>query len=513
MARARLPWRFVTAPLYVAVFGIVSLSVMAKPWPGSDYWVHLAAVRTLAAGGEMAELSQTLHVSPALAQRHQEPLHLLCAAVLRRSGLSGSDVMVLAGILNVAVFLGGMLFLCRCLSCRWTLPVSLLVVTMLLWGTGYGWSSEYALSALPRVASYPATLAWGLSFFAFGLLHAWSRRGGLHLLGAAVVLGAAVTVVHGLTALMFTLSLPVLWVWTGRVSWRRRLAVCIYPLVALGLSLLWPHHSIVEQALAVTARGVTQAGAAQKSFGFLWPERMLVALGPIPAGLLFLALVAPRWRRRLGASTVAYGLLWVGASLAGVPLGHRFVFFLAFLLHLTIALALARGLCAWELRPGAAKAALPPVALVACVMLLIPWGPLQTFRVADILRRRCDPETLAIVPSDLSLYEEACAALREDLPAGARIISDGFTARRLAACGLPVVPGGGLVREPSEFVGTDFVRAAAESARQHGATHLALEPGERDAEEQENLEALGVVMRLAPHLVLVELTVPESAVP
>jgi hypothetical protein len=382
---------------------------------------------------------------------------------------------------------------------------------LVFWGQGYDWSNEYHLSVLPRVAPYPSTLAWGLSFIVFGLVHSWSRRGGGARLCAAALIGGLTVAVHGLTALMFTLSFPVLWVWMQQTGWRRRWAVCIYPVACLFLSLVWPHNWIIQQVRTALAGWTAGPHATVVSAGFLWPERMLVALGPILAGFFFLALAPRRWRRQLVAGAVAYSVLWVGGSCLGVPLAHRFAFFLIFVLHLTVAVSVARGFRIWTRRGKASARAAFPVGLAAAAVLLIPWAPYHAFRIVEICRQRVDIEARALRPSSLGLYEQACQDLVRSLPEGATIIADKRTAKRLPAFGLPVVQGGGMEERHLKVPGPDFLAAVQRSADSHGATHVVVDLEALAPTAGAFLESLGSVKTLAPHLTLVELRRPHLA--
>jgi hypothetical protein len=308
---------------------------------------------------------------------------------------------------------------------------------------------------------------------------------------------------------MFTLSFPVLWVWMERTAWRRRWTVCIYPVACLFLSLVWPHNWIIQQVRTALAGWTAGPHTAVVSAAFLWPERMLVALGPIPAGFFFLALAPRRWRRQLVAGAVAYSVLWVGGSLLGVPLAHRFAFFLVFVLHLTVAVSVARGFRVWARRGKAGARAAFPVGLAAAAVLLIPWAPYHVFRIMETCRQRVDVKTLALRPSSLRLYEQACRDLVRSLPEGATIIADKRTAKRLPAFGLPVVPGGGMEGSPLKTLGPDSLDTIRRSADSHGATHLAADLEALAPPARRFLESLGPVTLLAPHLALVELRRPH----
>jgi len=514
MMSGRSGWLAV-ALLAVVFYVILCLGTFTKTGPASDYFVHLAAIRTLAEGGDVGDIP--LARSRQVLQRHNDPHHRSWAMVMRHTHLAGSDVMAIAGVFNLAVFVAGLAFLSRCFSQRWTMLACLLVVMLFMWGKGYRYSGEYSFSNLPVVASYPSTLAWGLSFFVCGLVMSWTQRGGLARLAGAAVIGALVVTVHGLTALAFTLTFPVLWCWTARASWGRRLMVCVFPLGALLLSMLWPGNSIISQIFIVSqwnaATGSNVMSMTDKAWHFLNPLNSLQALGPALWGFAFLMIVPHRWRRQLIAGAVTYGLIWVGASIARIPLAHRFVFPLVFVLHLAIATGLERLFRTYlKYRKTETGQCVVPRAGVVVVLfvMLVPWGAYHMYHVLHKIRKRVALRTLTVPSSYLWRYEKACEDIRKSLPATARILTDPVTAVSAPAFGLPVVPGGGLEQNNSpEVIHSDFIVSVQRAAEKVGGTHFLVNRTVLSPLEQENVKRLGIIKwrsrDLSPGFCLVEI--------
>ncbi len=506
----------VAVALYFCVFAGLSAALLSKhrPGDGSDYWVHLAAITSLAEGSTPAHLP--LGGNPELRERHYDPSHAAWALVLRHTPLSGTDVMALAGIVNIAVFLCGLAFLASRFGPTALTASCFLLVMLFMWGIGYGWSNEYYLSILPGVGPFPSTLAWGLSFFVLGLIETWARRGGALRLAGAILLGMVTAAVHPLTALMFTLTFPVLWVWLGRTTWRRRWTVLLYPGTALVLSLLWGPTNALTQLHAVFGHTAERLGMTSvKTLDFLSPAEMLLALGPAPVGVLFLACVPRRRRLPLAAGMAMYAVAWFGGSLIGVPLAHRFLFFLVFTLHLTTALALKSGWRLWRHRrrlAGTARWSLAGVtpAVVAVAALLFPWVPLHVDRVASLTAGRLNLRTLSLRPSPLAQLEASCARIRAEMPPGGRVLTEHVMARQLAAFGVPIVPDGGLYAEPAYGLTPFFVRRIAEALPGTGATDLVLRWPDLKPAEREAMSRLGTVTTLPPDIVLVRLKQPAG---
>jgi len=500
-------WRAWVLLLYAALYVVAALGILAKPLNRGDYWVHMAVIRTLAEGKDLGSIP--IGHSRAALDRLNDPEHALWAQVMRRTGWKATDVLVLAGLVNLAVLLGGIFFLARSLSRNWIMAACLPAVLLLAWGTGYLWSSEYSFSVLPVFASYPSILAWGLSFFALGLVHRWLCGDGRRRLIVAAALGGLAITIHALTAVIFTLPFPVMWVWLRRVSWRRRIAVCIFPALAILISMLWPYNSLFEQLGTEFQKGV-QPGANYIDNRFLLSYGLL-PLGPIWTGVFFV-LWAPRsWRRPLIAGIAVYGLAWIGLSLLGVPLAHRFVFFLAFALHLAIVGALARGVRWWtEFRGEKSFAQISQMGAAILVLLFIPWAPIQVGRVAAACRDRIAFRSHSLRPSELQRYEESCRLLRKSLPEGAHVMVDQHSYRILAAFGVPVVVDGGLIEGHFDALDPDLLDVVKRSAEATGATHflvdhILLGRSELKPWEQKGIESLGRVTRLTPDFTLVEL--------
>jgi len=424
--------------------------------------------------------------------------------------LRGTDVMALAGIVNVGVFLCGLAFLASRFGPVGVTAPCFLLVMLFMWGTGYGWSNEYYLSILPGVGPFPSTLAWGVSFFAFGLLHTWARRGGAARLGGATLLGTAAAAIHPLTALMFTLSFPALWVWFGRVPWRKRWAVLVYPCAALALALVASHVSVIGQVRAVFGGSGLSLGGTARGRSFLSPLTLLLALGPAPAGALLLPWVPRRWRRPLAAGMVIYAAIYLGGSLLGVPLAHRVLFFLVFQFHLAIALSLQLAWRRWRRARRLAGAAPVPAVVAASAMLLIPWAPLHVARVGALLSERLDVGSLSIRPCALEQLEAQCLRLRGELPPGSRIMAQETSAYHLAAFGLPLARKPLYDHQVPPAIDAVFAKFAARRAHANGATHILLRAAALSPRQRAALERYGAARTIPPDMVLLTLKGPPG---
>ncbi len=113
-------------------------------WPPSPRWPRAAR-----------RPSSPSEATPSCASATTTPRTPSWALVMRHTPLSGTDVMALAGIVNIAVFLGGLAFLASRFGRAALTASCFLVVMLFMWGIGYGWSNEYYLSILPGVGPFP----------------------------------------------------------------------------------------------------------------------------------------------------------------------------------------------------------------------------------------------------------------------------------------------------------------------------------------------------------------------
>jgi hypothetical protein len=441
MNRNRARWTTATVLGYLVLYGTVGLALICKPFNTGDYCVHLSVIRSLAEGRAL----QDNPLSEGAIERLHDPEHVFWAFVMRHTSLSGTNLMALAGLVNVGVFFAGVAMLGRSLGPRRTMPLMLLLTLLFLWGVGYNWSNEYSFSMLPVGGAYPSTLAWGVSFMVLALCHTWSRHGGAARLVVAALLMAFVAAQHALTACMFTLWFPVMWVWLGRTTWRRRLTLAAFPFAALVISLLWAWNSVLTQ-LQLVRVATENSGVTARAFHFLRPSVSLLALGPALAGLAFLPLAPRSWRRRLAAGAAIYATAWLCGSLLRITLAHRFVFFLVFALQLPVAGALARGVGLLS-RRAEARRRLAGVWTAAFAVLLLPWAPLQLWGATSHIRARISLRPLEIRPSRYAPYESVAEALAKRLNPNDRVLTDRTTAKLLAGLGVPIVQDGGLSGE------------------------------------------------------------------
>lgn len=233
------------------------------------------------------------------------PYAMAEGAFARATGLTGWEVMKLAGPANLLVLLTGLVRFVRTLTSRQWAPVLALLTLTLLWGTSTDWRTEpLALRSLMIDLGYPSTFAIGLALWVWA--GAWRlRREGARWAVAGV---AAV----GLVWLwpdadpaqphfpwLALIGVPPLWLRLRRDRKDPLVLLCAAGVVALAYAAL-VHPSAYGAAMVLTVVPVQLALAITLAAPRPWARRrrVLGALAATGAALGFLATVLdppPSW--------------------------------------------------------------------------------------------------------------------------------------------------------------------------------------------------------------------------
>lgn len=265
-------WR----PTPYQVFGFAFWLVMSLAWFRvplcCDAGQHAAVVERLRASllhprHPMADL-------PGAGSPYYSPYAVVEGAFARWTGLSGWDVVRLAGPVNLLVLLTGAGRFTRALTTRAWAPVLALASMTLLWGTERAWWSGYlGLMSMTGNLGYPSTFAIGLTFWAWAWTLTSARdagpvrfvgpRGVRGVTGYAVlgVLYGLVLLVHPITAVAAALGgiacVAGTQRWGSRIpsprerARRRRGLLLRWSLtaaVAAGVAAAWPYFDVFALA-------------------------------------------------------------------------------------------------------------------------------------------------------------------------------------------------------------------------------------------------------------------------
>jgi hypothetical protein len=324
-------------PVFLAFLVYYSLICLRPEW-GGDFQLYAAGVARLYRD-MLHPMHEALNV-PGEQSTMYTPFLVLVGFLGRLLGATPFLALQVAGIFNVVVFALGACFLFAHASIhrRWSLPAACFIFTTLCerW-FHFGWSSETSLINLQYIQPFPSTFAWGLAFFAFGLVARLRQHARLRdYLVLVLVLGLLLSS-HVLTASWVFGIVGLYGLITG-IS-RRRVQPVLWALGALGgglgLTLLWPYASFFGQSsLQGTREGSIFGSSPFNDF----PNLYALAI-PCVAYLW--------WRLRRHGFWVLGALVTLGALFIwrqmGVSYGNRYAFFAAFFPQFVLAEVMALG--------------------------------------------------------------------------------------------------------------------------------------------------------------------------
>ncbi|MET9777114.1 hypothetical protein ABZ023_23080 [Streptomyces sp. NPDC006367] len=182
-----------------------------------DAGQHAAVVERLKA--DLLRPRHPMADLPGAGSAYYSPYAVAQGLFARLTGLSGWEVVRLAGPVNLLVLLTGLNRFVRVLSPRPWAPVLALGAMTLLWGTERAWWSGYlGLMSMTGNLGYPSAFAIGLTFWAWALTGALARDArrvryvgpsGLHGFGGYAALGVLyglVLLVHPITSVAAVLG-------------------------------------------------------------------------------------------------------------------------------------------------------------------------------------------------------------------------------------------------------------------------------------------------------------------
>lgn len=325
---ARLPLAGSYTILCLILLAPAVFFVVVRPWgPTADFWETAAAVRAVAQ--DFLHPGNPLLDLPGNTSPRFTPYTLLWGAVMKL-GLDIFATMALAGLANFALFVTGLFRFLRGEFRSQTLPAYVLIVMLVVWGTGYGQANAYQLRMFLEGLPYVGFFTFGVCFHGLAYLrrHLAAKRRN-DLLWYALLMAVAF-VTHPITALFgFTAALAML---AAERDWRQLILLQAVPLAALAAALAWPYFDY----WTVLTRGSSESWFDAPLF-----RNQVESLGPVLIGLPIASYFALNRRHLM----VVYGFVFCAAiylfSFAlHILIGSRFLLFATFFLHLAIALYL-----------------------------------------------------------------------------------------------------------------------------------------------------------------------------
>ncbi len=226
-----------------------------------DAGQHAAVVERLKAN--LLHPAHSMADLPGEGSPYYGPYAVAQGVFARLTGLSGWEVLRIAGPLHLLVLVTGVGRFLRTLTDRPWAPVLALPCMTVLWGTERVlWSGYLGLMSLTTNVAYPSTLAIGLTFWVWGWtatracasersvryvgpsgLEGWCGYAGIGALYALILLIHPVTAVSAVTGAVAIVA-------AGQRGWRRAVAArwALAGVTALAVAAVWPYYDVFSLA-------------------------------------------------------------------------------------------------------------------------------------------------------------------------------------------------------------------------------------------------------------------------
>jgi hypothetical protein len=316
---------------------LVIFAAFNMPWgQTADMWETAAAIR--AAAQNVLHPSNPLLPLPGSTSPRFTPFVIFWGAFARLSGLGLFTVVGLAGVANFLLFVTG---LARWITGQFKEPklaIFVLICMLAVWGEGYSYANAYHFGFFLSTLAYVGTFTYGVCFHALAFLRtymdtpkAWGS------LIAYALLGTLAFVTHPITGAFLFVAAAAMLLPEKSLFYTARLQ--LVPLVAFGLTLLWPYFNYWD---------TLTKGSTDNWFPHALFTGQIPALGTALLGLIILFYY---YRRRRYLSVVLGGLfcfaLYGLCGAARIFIGNRFLLYGTIFLHIAIALYLFENWPRW----------------------------------------------------------------------------------------------------------------------------------------------------------------------
>jgi hypothetical protein len=308
-ARAE-PW-LTPARAYLGVAGVLAVLMLGNTfnrlWSNLDFWVWLGAVREFAA--RPFDPSHPLLAVDA-PDPYLGPYAFVLGIITRAISADPVVVIAVAGLVNLALVVGGLWRLTRAVSPAPYAPVLALVFTLVAWGwQPWRWSGYLNLNSIGSGLPYGSTFAFGIGLFCLAAVWLWLREGGTHHLVVFGVGFPLVVLSHQMTGFWVALiavgfTIPAL----DTLGRERLLKLLLAVAVSAGLVLAWPFYPVLELMTSLDGFDDINRATYRRV-----ASRTFLAL----PGFVILAVRLRRsWRDPLGLAAALTGFVfvvgWVG---------------------------------------------------------------------------------------------------------------------------------------------------------------------------------------------------------
>lgn len=317
-----------------AILSIIILIVVFSGRQGPlvelyDFGEHAASIREMSSNLRSPRNPLLADAEPTL---RYTPYIFLLALIMKLTPFGLFTVIKLASLGSFLLFLTGVYLWSRQYYRDEKMPLYVLLTLLFLWGKPFGYSNEYCLRFLSYTAFYPSIVAFSLSFTGlyFWLTYMRNPKSSYYL--GYVVCNAAIFLTHPLTASFFLLSSLLLTVTESPSRLKHAALYFISFLIAGLLAVLWPYYPFLE---ALT-KSTTTAWYDFKMY--LYQGSNVYRVGPALLGLPVLVLfLLKRTNLFIVYGFAAGAVIYAAGRMLDVLLLDRYIFFMIFFLHLSLA--------------------------------------------------------------------------------------------------------------------------------------------------------------------------------
>jgi len=337
----------------IPILAVISWSIFYDPLYtthyGYDFWEHSALIR---------EWMKNLwhpgnpHLAINTGSPRYMPFFFFLTVLAKIFGLTPIQVLGIGGVMTMILFLYGVwLFLPLYFREDWAAFIGLIVL-LGGWGVAWYWSNCYQLRCLFYVITYPSSFVFSLAFLSFWLAAKILRQAESPIWGfiSLGIISAVMLLCHPLTGAFAIASLCLLALLEPDVAFSHRLKVIGIVLMGAVAAELWPYFSVWDIILG-TSNGKAESWVKPDNVVinssrikilyhthlFYNPKQFFVAIGPALLGIPALIYLAyKREHLFIVAGFILMSLPFVTNLFFPIPLGHRFLFYMIFYLHLAI---------------------------------------------------------------------------------------------------------------------------------------------------------------------------------
>jgi hypothetical protein len=279
------------------------------------------------------------------------------------TGLGILATMGIAGLTNFFIFVFGLYrFVYKQFNSR-SLPAYVLFAMLVIWGTGYNWANAYHLEMFLTCLPYVGFFAFAVGFHALYYLNCYCENNRWRDLLLYTLLSVMAFVTHPITgAFCFVGALSLL---LKYMVFKRTLLLQGVPLLALVVCLIWPYFNYWD----VFTRGTTNNWFETPLF-----SNQVSALGGLLIGLpISVSYALQRKHGFVICGLILCCCIYAISGGLGILIGGRFIFFVAFFLHLATALYLSQN-CVLSVRAMRMSLRTDGMVMVLACLLIVPSG-------------------------------------------------------------------------------------------------------------------------------------------